>query len=179
MTDERHIRNVALIGLMGAGKSCVGRAAAEILRFTFLDTDHVIEGRAGIAISEIFARQGEPVFRSWERRIVDELTGRDNTVIATGGGLPASEANLASLKTHSLVIYLWASAESLWERVREHQHRPLLNEPDPLAKIRQLLTARDLYYRQADVLLNTERRSVREVSVQVVHQFHLALADHR
>ena len=164
---------------MGTGKSCVGRMAADMMHFTFLDTDHVIEARAGKSISDIFAQDGEPAFRQWERRIVEELTRRDKTVIATGGGLPADEANLASLKTHALVICLWASPETIWERVREQDHRPLLNEPDPLAKIRALLAARDPYYRQADVIVNTGMRSVREVALQVIHQFHMAQSAHR
>jgi shikimate kinase len=164
---------------MGTGKSCVGRLTADLLHFTFLDTDHVIEARAGKAISDLFAQDGEPAFRQWERRIVEELTRRKRTVIATGGGLPADEANLASLKTHALVICLWASPEVIWERVRGHHHRPLLNEPDPLARIRQLLAAREPYYRQADVLVNTGMRSVREVAQHVVHQFHTAQAAHR
>ena len=174
MTGPRSIHNLALIGFMGTGKSCVGRLAAEVLHFTFLDTDHVIEARAGKAVSEIFAQDGEPAFRQWERRIVEELTRREKTVIATGGGLPTDEANLASLKTHALVVCLWASPESIWERVRGHEHRPLLNGDDPLAKVRQLLAARGPYYRQADVLVNTGMRSVREVALQVVHQFHMA-----
>ena len=174
MTGTRSIHNLAIIGFMGTGKSCVGRVVADMLHFTFLDTDHVIEARAGKAISDIFAQDGEPAFRQWERRIVEELTRRDRTVIATGGGLPADAANLASLKTHSLVVCLWASPEAIWERVRGHNHRPLLNEPDPLAKIRELLAAREPYYRQADVLVNTGMRSVREVAQHVVHQFHMA-----
>ena len=174
MTGTRPIHNLALIGFMGTGKSCVGRLAADLLHFTFLDTDHVIEARAGKAISDIFAQDGEPAFREWERRIVEELTRRQKTVIATGGGLPADPANLASLKTHALVICLWASPESIWERVRAHDHRPLLNEPDPLAKIRQLLAVREPCYRQADVLVNTEMRSTREVVQHVIHQFHMA-----
>ena len=106
MTGTRLIHNLALMGFMGTGKSCVGRLGADILHFTFLDTDNVIEARAGKAISNIFQQDGEPAFRDWERRIVEELTRRDKTVIATGGGLPASEANLASLKTHALVVCL-------------------------------------------------------------------------
>ena len=174
MTGTRSIHNLALIGFMGTGKSCVGRVAADTMHFTFLDTDHVIEARAGKAISDIFAQDGEPAFRQWERRIVEELTRRQKTVIATGGGLPVNEANLASLKTHALVICLWASPETIWDRVRAHDHRPLLNEPDPLARIRELLAAREPYYRQADVLVNTGMRSVREVAQHVVHQFHTA-----
>jgi shikimate kinase len=178
VNGPRAIHNLALIGFMGSGKSSVGRLAADLLHFTFLDTDHVIEARAGATIAEIFAKQGEPAFRDWERRIVDELTRRNKTVIATGGGLPADPAHLASLKTHALVVCLWASPETLWERVREHGHRPLLNDPDPLARLRSLLAAREPFYRQADVLLNTERRSLREVATQLVHQFHTAQRAH-
>jgi shikimate kinase len=176
MTGTRSIHNLALIGFMGTGKSVVGRVVADMLHFTFLDTDHVIEARAGKPITDIFAQEGEPSFREWERRIVEELTRRERTVIATGGGLPADPANLASLKTHALVVCLWASPESIWERVRAHEHRPLLNEPDPLVRIRELLAAREPYYRQADVLVNTEMRSVREVAQHVLHQFHMAHA---
>ena len=164
---------------MGSGKSSVGRLAADVLHFTFLDTDHVIEARAGKTFSDIFAQDGEPAFRQWERRIVEELTRREKTVIATGGGLPADPANLASLKTHALVICLWASPESIWERVRGHDHRPLLNEADPPSKIRELLAAREPHYRQADVLVNTEMRSLREVAQNVIHQFHMAQSAHR
>jgi shikimate kinase len=164
---------------MGTGKSCVGRELAEVLRFTFLDTDTVIEARAGKAIKTIFEEEGEPAFRDWERRIVAELEQREKTVIATGGGLPVNPANLASLKSHALVVCLWASPESIFERVHQHNHRPLLNEADPMEKIRTLLATRKPFYRQADVLVNTERRSVREVAAQVAHQFHLAQSAHR
>ena len=179
MTGARSIHNLALTGFMGTGKSSVGRLVAEGLHFTFLVSDLVIEARAGKSIRDIFAQDGEPAFRQWERRIVEELTRREKTVIATGGGLPADPANLASLKTHALVICLWASPETIWERVRGHDHRPLLNEADPLARIRELLAAREPCYRQADVLVNTGMRSLREVAQHVAHQFHLAQSAHR
>jgi shikimate kinase len=179
MTEHRAIHNLALIGFMGTGKSSVGRLIAETWHFTFLDTDHVIEARAGKPIAAIFAEDGEPAFREWERRIVAELVQRKKTVIATGGGLPANVANLASLKTHALVVCLWASPETIWERVRSHSHRPLLNEPDPQAKIRELLAVRAPFYKQADVLVNTEQRSLREVAAQVMQQMHTAHAAHR
>jgi shikimate kinase len=159
---------------MGTGKSTVGRFVAGTLHFTFLDTDDVIVARAGKSISDIFEQNGESVFRDFERRIVEEVARRKQTVIATGGGLPANPANLESLKTHSLVVCLWASPEKIYERVRHQSHRPLLKEGDPLAKIRELLAVREPYYRQADVLVNTEMRSLREVALQVVHQFHMA-----
>jgi shikimate kinase len=175
----RQLHNLVLIGLSGVGKSCVGRLAADILHFTFLDTDAVIEARAGKHIREIFEQGGEPIFRQWEGRIVQELARRKKTVVATGGGLPAGEGNLESLKSHSLVVCLWASPEKIWERVRDQTHRPLLNQPDQLAQIRRLLESRENFYRQADVLVNTEFRSLREVAMQVVHQYHLAQAAHR
>ena len=174
MIGARHIQNIALIGFMGTGKSSVGQLVAGQLHFAFLDTDHVIETRAGKPISDIFAQDGEPAFRELERTVVTELASRKRTVIATGGGLPVNEANLASLRTHALLICLWASPEKIWERVRGQTHRPLLNEADPLAKIRSLLAAREPFYRQADVLLNTEVRSVKEVAQQVIHQFQAA-----
>ena len=179
MSTARQLQNIALIGFMGTGKSAVGQLVAGQLHFTFLDTDHVIEARAGKSISEFFAQDGEPAFREQERGIVGELALRKKTVIATGGGLPAFDANLASLKTHALVICLWASPEGIWERVRGQTHRPLLLDPDPLAKIRGLLAVREPFYRQADVLVNTEMRSIREVAQQVIHQFRMALAAHR
>src|SRR6185312_1855017 len=164
---------------MGTGKSSVGQLVAQQLHFTFLDTDHVIESRMNKSISEIFAKDGEPAFRDLEKKIVGELTTRKKTVISTGGGLPVNPDNLASLKTHSLIVCLWASAEKIWDRVHNQSHRPLLNEPDPLAKIKKLLEQREPFYRQADVLLNTEMRALKDVAQQVIHQYHLAHAAHR
>jgi shikimate kinase len=175
----RKISNIALIGFMGTGKSSVGRLVADQLHFTYLDTDDVLVGRAGKPIAEIFAQEGEAVFREKECGLVQELASRTRTVISTGGGLPVNPANLASLKTHALVMCLWASPEKIWERVRGPNHRPLLNGPDAPGKIRALLAAREPFYRQADVLVNTEMRSVREVAHQVIHQFRLALSAHR
>lgn len=174
MDNTRHIRNLALIGFMGTGKSSVGRLVASTLHFTYLDTDDVIQARAGATIADIFKLQGEATFRVMENRIVEELRRRDKTVISTGGGLPVNEQNMASLKTHALTICLWASPEKILLRVKDQTHRPLLNEPDPLGKIRQLLAEREKFYRQADVLVNTEFRSLREVSQQVINQFRMA-----
>jgi shikimate kinase len=176
MTGSRQIRNIALIGFMGTGKSSVGRLIAEQLHYSFIDTDELIEARAGKSISAIFAEDGEPAFRQREKEIVAELAARNRCVVSTGGGLGANEQNLTSLKEHSLVVCLWASPEKIWERVRSQTHRPLLREADPLAKVRQLVAAREPFYKQADVLLNTEVRSVKEVAQQVLHQFNLVRA---
>jgi shikimate kinase len=179
VSAARQVHNLALIGFMGAGKSSVGRLAADALHFDFLDTDELIESGTGKSISEIFTKQGEAAFRQCERQVVRQLEGRTKTVISTGGGLPVNPDNLASLKSHALVVCLWASPETIWERVRDQTHRPLLMDPDPQGKIRQLLSAREPFYRQADVLINTGTRSIREVAQQVIHQFHEAQSDRR
>jgi shikimate kinase len=173
MASTRQIRNIALVGFMGTGKSSVGRMIADQLHFNFVDTDELIEVRAGKSISAIFSEDGEAAFRKMEAVVVAELASRKRTVISTGGGVAAGPGNLDHLREHALVVCLWASPEKIWERVRGQTHRPLLREADPLAKIRELLAVREPFYKQADVLLNTELRSVREVVQQVLHQFNL------
>ena len=174
MSEARSMHNLALIGFMGTGKSLVGRLVAEHLRFAFIDTDELIENEVGKTIPEIFAQQGEPAFRKYERDVVHALAARRDTVIATGGGLVADPSNLASLKTHSLLVCLWASPETIWERVSAQTHRPLLQTPDPPARIRELLEQRGPFYRQADVQILTEFRSSKEVAQQILQHFVLA-----
>lgn len=156
---------------MGTGKSSVGQFVAAQLQFEFLDTDALIESRTGRSITRIFAEDGESAFRAMERALVVELAGALEKVISTGGGLPVDPQNLAALKSSALVVCLWASPERIWERVRHQSHRPLLQHPDPLAQIRRLLAEREPFYRAADVLVNTELRSVREVGLQVLHHW--------
>jgi shikimate kinase len=176
MSGQRSMQNLALIGFMGTGKSSVGRLAAAHLHFHFVDTDELIESRTGKSVTDIFAQAGEPVFRQIEKQVVAEISTYKKTVLSTGGGLAANEENFASLKQHSLIICLWASPEVIWERVRVQTHRPLLQDPDPLAKIKKLLSIREPFYKQADVLVNTEMRSIKEVAQHVLHQFQLARA---
>jgi shikimate kinase len=171
--SNRRIVNVALIGFMGTGKSSVGRLAADLLHFHYLDTDEMIQAATGKTIGEIFAHDGEPAFRALEEKAVADLADKSRTVISAGGGLPVNPANLASLKAHALIVCLWASPEKIWDRVKNQTHRPLLHDPNPQKKIRELLAHREPFYKQADVLLNTELRSQREVALQVVHQFRL------
>jgi len=166
--------NLVLIGFMGTGKTSVGRLLAEQLRFEFLDTDELIQSRTGRTINDIFAQDGEPAFRELERQVVDELATRQQTVISTGGGLPTQPENLTKLKQHALVVCLWTAPEKIWERVKNQSHRPLLHAADPQQKIRDLLAARAPFYRQADVLVNTDQRSAREVAQQIAFQFKLA-----
>lgn len=163
---------------MGAGKSTVGRCVARQLGFTFLDTDEEIEARTGRGIPQIFAESGEAVFRALERQLLEELVGRSQLVLSTGGGLVCQPGNLELLKSTSLVICLWASVDTLYERVRHQTHRPLLRVADPREEIRRLLEIREPFYRQADVLVNSGLRSLREVSAQVVHHYQAARQGH-
>jgi len=171
---DRIISNLALVGFMGTGKSTIGQIAAHELGFEFVDTDALIESRLGVSVSDVFARHGEAVFRNFEREITLELAGRTGLVIATGGGLVTFPGNIESLKNHSLIICLWASAEDIWERVKDHTHRPLLQGADPQAKIRELLAVREPFYRQSDILIHTGLRSIRESAQQVMLQFQAA-----
>jgi shikimate kinase len=179
MHAARHHFNLALVGFMGTGKTSAGRLVAEILHFEFLDTDELIQAKTGRTIADIFANNGEPAFRALERDVVGDLAGRTKTVISTGGGLPVNAENLASLKNHALIVWLCASPDRIWERVRNQTHRPLLHDPDPQQKIRELLKQREPFYRQADVYINTDLRSAREVAQQIVLQFKLAIRPHR
>ena len=177
MQRNRQITNIALIGFMGTGKTSVGRLVSEQLHFHYLDTDEMIQSATGKTIAEIFSANGEPAFRALEEKTVQELAAKTRTVISAGGGLPVNPENLASLKTHALVVCLWASPAKIWERVKNQTHRPLLHDADPQKKIRELLTVRAPFYKQADILLNTESRSLREVAQQVIHQFRLQSPD--
>ena len=174
MSGQRNIENLALIGFMGTGKTSVGRLAAAQLHFRFVDTDEQIERGAGKSISRIFAEEGETAFRVLEAQVVEDLGRLTRCVISTGGGLGANPAHLASLKRHALTVCLWARPEAIGRRLRHASHRPLVQGPDADATIRRLLEDRSPVYRQADVLINTELRSLREVTRQVLHQFRLA-----
>lgn len=172
-------KNIALVGFMGTGKSSTGRILAGMLGFKLIDTDEAIERRAGKKITEIFATSGEAAFRKLESEIVAELAGSQRCIISTGGGLIVNPANLASLRTHSLIICLWASPEAIWERVKNQSHRPLLNDPDPLGKIRKLLQERAPAYREADILVSTEKRPLRDVAQHIITHFRTASRVHR
>ena len=171
VTAPRKCYNIALVGFMGTGKTSVGSLVASLLHFQMLDTDQMIEEGAGRSISQIFAQDGEPKFRALERQVVESLAGTKGAVISTGGGLAANRDNLENLKKHSLVVCLWASPETIWERVRHQSHRPLLHDPQPQEKIRRLLAEREPFYRQADVLIGTDQRSVREIASHIRHHW--------
>ncbi len=148
-------RNIILIGFMGTGKTVVGKSLAEQLGYTFVDTDTLIEEKAGKRISRIFAEDGEPAFRDIEAQVIAELPERRRTVAATGGGAPLRPENMAAMKHAGLVICLTASAEEIYQRVKHDSHRPLLAKGDLRKRIATLLDERKAAYAEADATIDT------------------------
>lgn len=153
--------NIFLVGLMGAGKTSVGRALAKRLRKHFYDTDHEIEHMTGVKIPLIFEIEGEDGFRAREARTLAELVRRPDTVLATGGGAVLLQQNRRLLAEHGTVVYLRASPRDLWFRTRHDKNRPLLQTANPLAKLQQLYEERDPLYREvAHLIMDTGNQSV-------------------
>ncbi len=153
--------NIFLVGMMGAGKTTVGRLLAKHLHKTFHDSDHEIERRTGVNIPLIFEIEGEAGFRARETAVIDDLAKLDDIVLATGGGAVLSPHNRETLSRDGAVVYLRATPDDLWARTRHDKSRPLLQTPDPHAKLRELFQQRDPLYRAiADIVIDTGKQSV-------------------
>ncbi len=162
--------NVFLIGPMGAGKSTIGRHLAELLGKEFVDADHELERRTGASIALIFEIEGESGFRKRESALLDELTQRNNIVLATGGGAILAEENRTLLRERGTVVYLDADIDTLTARTRRDRSRPLLHASgaEPRARLAQILSEREpLYRQQADVIMPTSRRSPATVARKI------------
>ena len=154
-------RNVFLIGLMGSGKTTVGRALARKLDKRFVDSDHEIEARTGASVSLIFEIEGEASFRQREAEVIADLTALDNIVLATGGGAILSERNRALLAARGTVVYLRATVSSILQRTSHDKSRPLLQTADPRRRVEQLMREREpLYSALADIVIDTGRPNV-------------------
>lgn len=154
-------RNVFLVGLMGAGKTTIGRLLSRKLKLPFFDSDHEIERRCGVAVRDIFEVEGESGFRERERQAIAELTALDGVVLATGGGAVLDDENRRFLARGGTVVYLRATPEDLFARVRQDGSRPLLAGGSALAKLRELHEQRDPLYRAvADLVIDTGNQSV-------------------
>lgn len=168
--------NIYIIGLMGAGKTSVGRMLARRLNKTFYDADHEIERGTGVRIPLIFEIEGESGFRDRESKLLAELVKAENIVLATGGGAVISEINRRALAAHGTVVYLRASVKDLWQRTRHDKNRPLLQTENPMAKLQELYTQRDPLYREiADIIIDTGSQSLSAL----VHQLEQKLVQHK
>ena len=163
--------NLYLVGMMGAGKTTVGRLLARRLKLRFFDSDHEIEARCGVKIPVIFEIEGEAGFRAREAQAIAELTAMEGIVLATGGGAVLAAESRALLSAHGTVVYLRATPEHLYERVRQDRNRPLLAGGDPLGRLRELYRERDPLYREiADVVVDTGRQSVQVLARGLLEQ---------
>lgn len=159
-------RTIVLVGLMGAGKTSVGKRVAARLGVPFVDSDSEIELAAGMSIPEIFASYGEPGFRDGERKVIARLLGRPPFVLATGGGAFVQDATRAEIAGRATSVWLRAEVETLWQRVRGKPGRPLLQAPDPRARLAELDRLRRPAYALADVIVDSPRDATHEAMAE-------------
>jgi shikimate kinase len=164
-------KSIYLVGMMGSGKTTIGKALARCLGKPFIDCDQEIEKRTGVRIPVIFEIEGEPGFRARESQVLTELILHEELVLATGGGAVLDPENRGRLAAHGFVIYLRASPRDLWLRTRHDRSRPLLQTPDPLARLDELYQIRDpLYTEVADLIVESGRQRSGLLVGRILHQ---------
>lgn len=162
-------RSIVLVGLMGAGKSSIGRRLAQRLALDFLDADAEIERAAGCTIEEIFARFGEPAFRDGERRVILRLLeDRAPIVLATGGGAYMDPETRAAIRQHGIAVWLRADIDVLLRRVARRSNRPLLKQGDPREVLERLIALRHPVYAEADVVVESDEQPAETTVERVV-----------
>jgi shikimate kinase len=157
-----------LVGLMGAGKTTIGRRLSHLLAIPFTDADAEIEMAAGKTIAEIFADHGESQFRDGERRVIARLLQSGPQVLATGGGAYMNEETRRNIRDTAIAVWLRADLPLLLERVRKRNDRPLLNTSDPETVMRRLMETRYPVYSQADIVVDSRNASHRAVVCDVL-----------
>lgn len=148
-------RAIVLVGLMGAGKSCIGKRLAARIAVPFVDADSEIEQAAGLSVAEIFAKYGEPYFRDGERRVMARLLQGPPCIISAGGGAFMDEETRTLIKANGVSVWLRADLDTLVARTKGRTHRPLLNTGDPREKLAELMRIRNPVYAEADVTVDT------------------------
>lgn len=174
----RYTGNIFLVGLMGAGKTTVGRALARKLNKLFIDSDHEIEARTGVSIPLIFEIEGEESFRQRETEVIRDLSARSGIVLATGGGAIMRAENREYLKTRGTVIYLRASIHNILQRTSRDKNRPLLQTADPRRRLEELSRQREPFYREvADIVIDTGRPNVQFLVHSILSQLDVQADD--
>jgi shikimate kinase len=165
-------QNIVLVGLMGAGKTTVGRQIARALGRPFVDSDHEIEARMGVPIPTIFEIEGEEGFRRRESQVIADLVQLRGLVLATGGGAVLRQENRQCLHNNGWVVYLNVPPRQLFERTRTDRNRPLLQVADPLSKLQELHAIRDPLYREtAHIVIEGRRMGASSVSQFLIKEF--------
>lgn len=163
------VRNIFLIGPMGAGKSTIGRALAKELKLAFYDSDEVIEERAGASVAWIYDIEGEDGFRRREQKVIDELTQKHNIVLATGGGVVMTPENRNALAARGTVIFLMTSLQQQYERTKRDTKRPQLQTNDLETRLEKLRQEQDPFYEElADVTFETDKLTVKAVANNII-----------
>jgi shikimate kinase len=163
--------NLILVGLMGSGKTTLGRALAKHMGKAFVDSDEEIQQRTGVTIPHIFDIEGETGFRQRETAAIRDLVERDDMVLATGGGAVLAEQSRELMQQNGIVIYLKASVQDLWQRTRYDRNRPLLQTADPHAKLTELFQQRDpLYLQVADIVMQSGKQSAHALMLNLVDE---------
>jgi shikimate kinase len=161
--------NIFLVGMMGAGKTTLGKSLAQRLQREFVDTDRVLVARTGVPVATIFEIEGEAGFRRRESAVLAELCAGDQYVVATGGGAVLAEANRRLMRDSGTVVYLRARLDNLWERTRHDSSRPLLAAPNPRERLAEILREREALYREtAHVVVDTGSQSASTLVNRVV-----------
>lgn len=164
------MRNIVLTGFMGTGKSAVAQELARLTGMRLIDIDSEIERAEGMSIAGIFEDRGEPAFREIERETIRRMAQTHGAVISTGGGAVMREENIEALRANGQIVCLIAAPETIYRRTCTSGHRPLLNAPDPLEKIKELLEIRKPYYERADVVIHTDDNSPLEVAQEILRR---------
>jgi shikimate kinase len=161
--------NIYLVGMMGAGKTTLGKALAQRLGVEFVDMDRLLVDKTGVPVATIFEIEGEHGFRKRETCALVEAASHDGRIVATGGGVVLAEENRRVMRESGTVVYLRARLENLWERTRHDTARPLLKTPDPRGTLERLLTERDPLYRDAaHVVVDTGSHSASAALARVL-----------
>ncbi|KAA0971607.1 shikimate kinase [Aureimonas fodinaquatilis] len=161
-------RSVALVGLMGAGKTTIGRKLAQVLQLPFVDSDAEIERISRMTISDLFAAYGEPEFRALEARVVARIAEDGPKVIGTGGGAYMNAATRQVLREHAVTIWLKADLDLLMDRVSKRPTRPLLQAPDPRQVMQDLIDKRYPVYAQADLVVQSRNAKRETIAMEIV-----------
>ncbi len=171
-------RTVALVGLMGAGKSAIGKRLAVRLGLPFVDADDEIEHAAGCTIAEFFERYGEQEFRAGERRVIGRLLERPPHVLSTGGGAYMDPATRSLMKQHAITVWLRADLDVLFDRVKKRTHRPLLRQGDPREILARLMQQRYPVYAEADIVVDSTAQPAERTTEQVIDALRVYLQAH-
>ncbi|MBN2407817.1 MAG: shikimate kinase [Elusimicrobia bacterium] len=160
--------NIVLTGMMGTGKSAVGRKLADALGMEYVDIDETVEKKTGLSVNDIFRDRGEPEFRRLEKEAVKHAAGLNNRVISTGGGVVKDSANMDALEREGIIVCLTADAATILARTKDDGTRPLLKVADPEKEIRGLLAEREKFYSRCDFRVDTSGKSVSDIAGEIV-----------